>query len=83
MDLRVECRSDEAGRVPRRFGHAGLMHDVASVIDRWPAADHSYFRVRTADGVDYILRHDEHNGDWQIHFLDAGLPPDPAQSTPT
>lgn len=82
MDLRVECRSDVAGRVPRRFGHPGLMHDVASVIDRWPATDHSYFRVRTADGVDYILRHDEHNGDWQIHFLDAAPPPASAQATP-
>jgi hypothetical protein len=47
------------------------MHDVESVIDRWPANDHSYFRVRTVDGVDYILPHDERNDAWQIHFLDV------------
>lgn len=72
MDLRVECHRDVAGRVPCRFGRPGSMHDVESVIDRWPGSDHSYFRVRTLDGVDYILRHDEDSDAWQIHFLDAG-----------
>lgn len=71
MDLRVECHRDVAGRVPCRFGQPGSMHDVESVIDRWPASDHSYFRVRTFDGVDYILRHDEQIDAWQIHFLDV------------
>jgi hypothetical protein len=71
LDLRVECNRDVAGRVPRRFGHPGSMHDVETVVDRWPASDHSYFRVRTADGVDYILRHDEMSDAWQIYFLDA------------
>ncbi len=69
MDLRVECRLEAGERVPARFGRPGAMQDVGSVVDRWPGTDHSYFRVRTLQGVDYILRRDEARGKWQIHFM--------------
>ena len=70
MGLRVECHSDRAGRVPHRFGRPGAMHEVASVVDRWPGSDHTYYRVRTDEGVDYILRHDELGERWQIPFME-------------
>ena len=71
MDLRVECRSDDGGRVPRRFGRPGAMHDVSAVLDRWPGNEITYYRVRTPDGVEYILRCDERDGSWRIQFLEA------------
>jgi hypothetical protein len=76
----VECRAEEWGSVPVRFGHRGEMRDVAEVLDRWPGEDHCYFRVAASDGAIYILRHDEDADSWCIHFFDdrageAGAPP--------
>jgi len=69
--LQVECGSGCGEPVPLRFGRPGAMQEVAEWIDRWLGRDHSYFRVRTAQGVETILRRDERSGEWRIHFLDA------------
>jgi len=79
MELRVECRGDGNERVPHRFGRPGAMHDVSCVLDRWPGNDLTYYRVRTLEGVEYILRCDEASGRWQIHFLEARAANDSAR----
>lgn len=82
MELRVECEDGRGaageGGEPVRFGRPGAMQEVVEVLDRWFGADHRYFRVRTADGAQYVLRHDERTDAWQIAFFEeegAG-PPD-------
>jgi hypothetical protein len=74
--LRVECREARGRRVPARFGQPGAMHEVAELVDWWPGRDHQYFRVRTADGARFILRHASAQDTWQIYvFEDARWEP--------
>jgi hypothetical protein len=68
----VECYAGaKADERPRRFQLAGDWIEVEEVTDRWfqtvsqpewPRA--SYFKVRGADGCDYLLKHDEETDEW-------------------
>lgn len=55
---------------PLRFGDGEATQEVAEILDRWPGADHDYFRVRTAGGGSFILRHDEYSDTWEIAAFD-------------
>jgi len=67
MEIQVECRPNEVGEeTPSRLMLDGRVLEVADVIDRWLARDHRYFKVRTADGAIYILRHDEPSQRWEL-----------------
>ena len=69
--LRVELQTGSADEpLPARFGWSGTMREVREVLDRWPGRDVEYFRVRCDDGALYILRHDEAEGSWELHFYD-------------
>jgi hypothetical protein len=48
------------------------MQEVAETLDSWEGGDHRYFRVRTPDGAQYILRQDLGAGSWQLHFFRRG-----------
>ena len=74
----VESRAEDWGRVPERFGRPGDMRDVTEIVDRWPGEDHCYYRVLADDGSVYILRHDEGENSWRIHFFDNPASPHPA-----
>ena len=61
-------KADEA---PRRFAWEGRCVEVAEVLDRWyqveslpewPRAD--YFKMRSADGHEYLLKHDLESEEW-------------------
>ena len=71
MALQVECRTDEGGAVPVRFGHPGATQEVAEVMDRWLGGDHRYYRVRTKDGGLFILRYDERDNSWHISVFEG------------
>jgi hypothetical protein len=65
--LAVEVATETTGEaVPRRFSLGGRTVEVAEVLDRWPGADHTYFKLRGADDAVYILRCDEGTGAWQL-----------------
>ena len=74
MALQVECRTDEGGEVPVRFGHGGASQEVAEVVDRWLGEDHRYYRVRTEDGGLFILRYDQRDDSWQISLFEGDSP---------
>lgn len=79
----VECRAEDWGSVPERFGRPGAMREVSEIVDRWPGDDYCYFRVLADDGSVYILHHDEGADSWRIHFFDdpgSDLAPLPASS---
>ena len=67
LELRVECGDEPAGGLPRRFGRAGRMREVAEILDRWDGDDHRYFRVRDEDGGTWLLRQDLRDGSWRLH----------------
>ncbi len=72
MRLRVECYAGYKGEeTPRRFHIGERRVEVAEVIDRWLAPDHSYFKVLGDDGAVYILRHGEdEEGEWELTVYD-------------
>jgi hypothetical protein len=71
MVLRVECRDDEIGPVPLRFGEGEPLQEVDEVLDRWWGEDHAYVRLRTRDGATWILRFDGRVGSWQVSFFES------------
>lgn len=70
--IEVECYAGaKADETPRRFQLAGDWVEIEEVVDRWfqvmsqpkwPRA--TYFKVRGADGCDYLLKHDEELDQW-------------------
>ena len=76
MEVRVECYADETGEeTPRRLLFNDHMLEVAEAMDRWLAPGHRYFKVRTANGAIYILRHDVPSQHWELVMFEA--PPKP------
>jgi hypothetical protein len=66
-ELRVECYAGYRGEeTPRRFYLGERLIEVASVIDRWLAPDHRYFKLRDKEGEQYILRHDTESQRWEL-----------------
>ena len=51
---------------PRSFTIDGLRHVVTEILDRWHGETHSYFRVATAAGDRYVLRHELDEGVWEL-----------------
>ncbi len=70
--IQVECYAGaKADETPRRFTLDGRTIEVSEVVDRWyqvesmpewPRAD--YFKVRAADGQQYLLKHDLESDEW-------------------
>lgn len=63
MRIQVQCRR---GGNPSAFMLGARRLPVARVLER--AAENSLerFRVRVADGREFVLRRDRHTGDWQL-----------------
>ena len=65
--IRVECYAGYRGEeTPRRFLLNERRIEIVSVLDRWLAPDHRYFKVLGDDGREYILRHDIENQGWEL-----------------
>ena len=72
ISLRVECYAGHRGEeTPRRFRLGGRDIEVATVIDRWLAPDHRYFKVVDAENRRYILRHEVSTEVWSLTHYDA------------
>jgi hypothetical protein len=69
-DLRVECYSGyRADQRPLRFILRGHSFEVTEVQDQWYSPGTMYFRVRTADGDLFVLRHDEVQDLWTLNAV--------------
>lgn len=67
MKIRVECYAGYRGeQEPSAFTLGERRIEVASILDRWLAPDHRYFKVAGSDGDFYVLRHDEATGEWTL-----------------
>jgi hypothetical protein len=72
MILQVETdRTGSGDPEPRAFMLGGRRLAVAGILDRWPAADHSYFKVETEDGSNWILRYDAIQQQWEMTLFRA------------
>ena len=70
--LRVETYSGfKADERPLRLHLGGRTLEVAAVEDRWYSPGETYFRVLTADGDRYVLRHTEAQDVWTLSAFRA------------
>lgn len=71
--IKVECyagyRPDER---PLRFQLGDRIFQIESIQDQWYSPAARYFRVNADDGNLYILKHNEHDGVWELHGFRAG-----------
>ncbi len=83
MELVVECREGYRGmEIPCRFTIGGRQFEVSEVLDRWLGTLDRYFKVQTADGSRYILRHKNELGLWELTFYCGVEDREPASSPP-
>ncbi|MFO7965657.1 MAG: hypothetical protein R6U50_17155 [Desulfobacterales bacterium] len=69
MKVAVSCDAGGSGEeTPRRFRLGDRKVEVAQILDRWPAADHWYYKIRGDDDSIYILRHDLITNEWEMTF---------------
>ncbi len=69
MKIHVECYSGYRGEeTPRRIILGKNNIHVKSILDRWLAPDHRYFKILGEDEAIYIVRHDPIFHDWELTF---------------
>jgi hypothetical protein len=65
--VRVECYSGhKADERPLRIVFDAHTLEISEVEDRWYSPGATYFRVLTADGDRYVLRHDDAQDVWSL-----------------
>jgi hypothetical protein len=42
------------------------------VLDAWLAPEHSYFKLKGADGDSSLVRHDERSNSWKLTMFRGG-----------
>lgn len=62
MKIQVQCHRGE----PRTFLLGARCLHVVNVLERVVENSLQHFRLRVADGREFVLRHDPHSGDWQL-----------------
>ena len=73
-DVRVECYAGYKGEEsPRAFVYVEKRYEVVEILDRWyeggtdpQALRREYFRVKTAGGEIFLLRHTPRFQAWKI-----------------
>jgi hypothetical protein len=77
MGIEVTCYAGYRGEeTPRELRLGQRLVVVQSVLDRWLAPDHRYFKVKGDDDGIYIIRHDPHRAHWELIFFDQLRPAD-------
>jgi hypothetical protein len=70
MKIHVECHAGyRDAEEPRSFTLGERRFEVLEIVDRWFAPDHRYFKVKSDDGREFVLRHDDVSGDWELAAL--------------
>ena len=66
-DFMVEASPGYKGEdTPRAFTLEGVRYEVSDIVERWEREEYLYFRVRTGDGVCYVLRFALEEGAWEL-----------------
>jgi len=73
IHIEVECCFDERGdQAPWHFSFGKREVMVVEVLDRWPAREHHYFKLRGDDEAIYLLHHDISHNVWELTLFDSG-----------
>lgn len=66
MVLKVECHAGYTGEErPVRFYSEEQWQEIEEIIEQWREPDAAYFRIRTRDGREYLLKRAS-DGIWMI-----------------
>lgn len=57
---------EREGLVPQSLRTDGRLLLIWEILDRWPAHDYRYYKVRTTEDVVVFLRHDARNDIWTL-----------------
>lgn len=72
LGIGVECYAGHRGeQTPRTLILGNRRIAVAGVLDAWLAPEYRYFKLRSADGDTYIVRHDERTDTWELTMFRA------------
>ena len=75
MKICVLSRTGRGGRYdPHVFYLGSCRHPVVAVLEQWSEAQYRYFRIRVADGRQFVLRHDPATGAWELAAAYGGAP---------
>ena len=67
LAVAVDCYAGARGEeTPRRFTLENRVVEVREIVDQWRTPDHRYFKVKTAVGENYTLRHEVKSGVWEL-----------------
>jgi hypothetical protein len=73
FSILVDCYAGHRGeQTPSALTLAGRRVELADVLDQWLAPDHRYFKMKSADGDTYIVRHDVASGEWELTMFKSG-----------
>ena len=77
MRIQVECYAGHRGEETPRWLEIGDRRlEVIAILDRWLAPEHRYFKCETAEGAQWIIRHDTLADQWELtHFKQASSTP--------
>jgi hypothetical protein len=76
MRIQVECYAGHRGEETPRWVQIGDRRlEVVAILDRWLAPEHRYFKCETAEGAQWIIRHDTLADQWELtYFKQASVP---------
>ena len=70
MRIKVECYAGYRGEeTPRRVQIGDGRWEVIEILDRWLAPQHRYFKLKTVDGSQWIIRHDTLTDQWELTYF--------------
>jgi hypothetical protein len=70
MKIAVECYAGYRGeQEPRAFTLGTTRFEVQAIEDRWLHPEHRYFKVLVGDGRRFVLRNEQHTGEWELAAL--------------
>lgn len=73
LPVQVECVAESDGeKVPSRLWFGSRAVAVTTVVDRWLAPSHRYFKVVGDDHATYLIRHDVPTNGWELILYEAG-----------
>lgn len=81
IPIKVEGVTERPGdeELPCRLWFGSRAVAVTTVLDRWLAPNHRYFKLLGSDHATYLIRHDVPTDTWELILYEAGpgRPPTP------
>lgn len=76
IPITVKCYAGYRGEETPRMVLIGQRQiSVKTILDRWLAPDHRYFKFKDPAGSVYLIRHDVIKSSWELIYYDGTSKP--------